>query len=107
MLVTFYRDSEGTVKGFQVSGHSGLGTRGNDILCSAVSVLTINTINSIETFTDDPVEVEAVNEQEGFLHFRLKTVSKESKLLLDSLVLGIQDVEKSYGRYLSTRFEEA
>ena len=106
MLVTFYRDSEGTVKGFQVSGHSGLGTRGNDILCSAVSVLTINTINSIETFTNDPVEVEAVNEQEGFLHFRLKTVSKESKLLLDSLVLGLKEIEASYGTYIQIQYEE-
>lgn len=106
MEVTIYKDSEGRVKGFQVSGHSMLSPEGNDVLCSAVSALTINTVNSIETFTDDPVEIEAQNEEEGFLHFRLKSVSKESELLLDSLVLGLQDIQKSYDRFLSIRFEE-
>jgi uncharacterized protein YsxB (DUF464 family) len=106
MEVKIYKDSEGTVYGFQVSGHSELSPEGNDVLCSAVSALTITTVNAIETVTKDPVDVEAVNEEEGFLHFRLKSVSKESKLLLDSLVLGLQDIERSYDRYISVRFEE-
>ena len=106
MKVRFYKDSNGTVKGFQISGHSELGPEGHDILCSAVSALAENTVNSIETFTKDAVEIEAVNETEGFLHFRLKTVSDESKLLLDSLVLGLTNIQKSYGRLISIRFEE-
>ena len=106
MEVTFYKDSNGTVKGFQISGHSEYGPAGQDILCSAVSALSENTVNAIETFTKDPVDAEAVNEEEGFLYFRLKTVSKESKLLLDSLVLGITNIQRSYDRFISIRFEE-
>lgn len=106
MEVRIYKDSKGTIHGFQVSGHSELGPAGSDVLCSAVSALTITTVNAIETFTKDPVDVEAVNEAEGFLHFRLKKVSKESKLLLDALVLGLKDVQRSYDRYLSIIEEE-
>jgi len=106
MEVTFYRDTEGTVRGFQVSGHSGYAESGKDILCSAVSALTLNTVNSIEAFTEDEVDALAVNEEEGFRHFRLKTVSEKSKLLLDSLVLGITEIEKSYSGYLKVCNEE-
>ena len=106
MEVRFYKDREGTVRGFQVSGHSELSPEGNDVLCSAVSALTITAVNAIETFTKDPVRIEAVNEEEGFLHFELESVSKESKLLLDSLMLGLRDIQKSYDRYLSVIEEE-
>ncbi|MBR4769021.1 MAG: ribosomal-processing cysteine protease Prp, partial [Lachnospiraceae bacterium] len=34
------------------------------------------------------------------------TVSDEARLLLDSLVLGLKEIEKSYSRYLTIRFEE-
>ena len=102
-----YRDS-GTdrVIGFQISGHAGYAEEGEDIVCAAVSALAENTVNAIETFTDDEVDIEAVNEEEGFLHFRLKTVSKESGLLLDALVLGLQNIEQSYGQFVQIRFEE-
>ncbi|MBR4767728.1 MAG: ribosomal-processing cysteine protease Prp, partial [Lachnospiraceae bacterium] len=73
MEVIVYRDREKKVNGFQVSGHSGYGEAGNDILCSAVSALTINCVNSIETLTHDRPSIQAVNEEEGFLHYRLET----------------------------------
>lgn len=106
LQVTVYRDSGQKVYGFQVSGHSGYARQGKDIVCSAVSVLTQNTVNSIEKFTEDEVKNFAVNEKEGFLHYELKTVSKESGLLLDSMVLGIESIAESYGKYVQIRFEE-
>ena len=105
MQVTVYKDAEGTYC-FQVSGHSGYAESGSDIVCSAVSALTTNTVNSIETFTDDVVKTIAVNEEEGFLHYELETVSDASRLLLDSLVLGLESIEGSYGQFLKIRLEE-
>ena len=34
-------------------GHAGYAEEGQDIVCAAVSALIINTVNSLETFTDD------------------------------------------------------
>lgn len=107
MKVTVYRNSHQTVCGFQVSGHSDYAKKGHeDILCAAVSALTTNTVNSIEAFTEDETDCLAVNEEEGFMHFRLKKVSKESGLLLDSLVLGLTAIRESYGEFIQIRFEE-
>ena len=42
----------GEVLGFKTYGHSGYADEGSDIVCSAISLLVINTINAIDTFTD-------------------------------------------------------
>ena len=57
--VTFYKNSDGSYAGFQSLGHAGYSEHGSDIICAAVSVLVINTINSITELTDDDIEVEA------------------------------------------------
>ena len=107
LKATVYRDSRlDRVIGFQISGHANFAEEGSDIVCAAVSALAENTVNAIETFTDDEVEIEAVNEEEGFLHFRLKSAGKESGLLLDAFVLGLQNIERSYGQFVQIRFEE-
>ena len=51
--VTIYQTKNGIYKGFELSGHAGYAKSGADIVCAAISMLTTNTINSIETFTDD------------------------------------------------------
>ena len=107
LKATVYTDSEKKPFGFQISGHSGHAEYGSDIVCSAVSALAENTVNSIEKFTKDEPSVLAVNEEEGFLHYRLKTVGKESGLLLDSLVLGLQNIADSYGQFVQIRYEVA
>ena len=104
--VTVFQDSDGVRQGFRISGHSDYSPDREDILCSAVSALAENCVNSVEAFTDDEPEHLAVNEDEGFLSFRLKTVSKESRLLLDSLVLGLEGIAESYDNYIQIEFEE-
>ena len=54
--ITVYRNSSGYA-GFRSQGHAGYAEEGYDIICAAVSVLTVNTMNSIETFTHDRFHV--------------------------------------------------
>ena len=78
-----------------LEGHAGYADAGYDIFCAAVSALVINTVNSIEAFTDDHFEVEEGN---GHLFFKLKgTAGEKSLLLLDSLALGLRSIGETYG----------
>ena len=88
-------------------GHAGYGDSGEDIVCAAVSALVINTVNSIGQLVGDGFEVEA-GQEGGRIDFSLKEgYSKGSLLLLDSLVLGLQGIQKSYGKeYVSVKFKE-
>ena len=38
--------------GFDLEGHAGYSEAGTDIVCAAVSVLVINTINAVEMYTE-------------------------------------------------------
>lgn len=49
--VTVYKTMRHEYAGFDMSGHAGYDDIGKDIVCAAVSVLVINTLNSIERFT--------------------------------------------------------
>ena len=80
--ITFFKNSEKEITGFYSAGHAGYAESGSDIICSAISVLTINTINSIEAFTDDKFDV-SVNEDEGIVIFKIAMpVSPETSILL-------------------------
>ena len=78
--------------GFEFKGHAGFSQSGQDIICSAVSALVINTVNSIEKFTNDDMDV-FENEEEGHISLKIKSpVSHDSELLMNSLLLGINQI---------------
>ena len=93
--------------GFTCIGHAGYAAAGSDIICAAISILVINTINSIDSFTEDEMNV-VTNEEEGLIDVRFTSkISDKTQLLLDSMVLGLKEVKEQYGRkYLKLQFEE-
>ena len=105
MITIEIHKTKGHHSGFISSGHAEYAEEGYDIICAAVSVLTVNAINSIETFTDDSF---AVRQEEGLVELILEdTVSKETALLLDSMILGLQEIQKNYGNeYIELIFKE-
>lgn len=105
--VTIYTDNNRDAIGFLVDGHSGYAKRGSDIVCAAISMLTINACNSIESFTDDFFGYEE-DEAVGYMKMILnENPSKEAKLLLNSMVLGLSELEKQYkNKYIKLIFEE-
>ena len=90
---------------FASKGHAGYAKAGYDIVCAAVSALVINTVNSLDAFTDDEIELV---EDDGFVSFRfLKPISEKGTLLMDSLVLGLTEIEHNYkNRYLTVIVKE-
>lgn len=87
----------GVYKSFTIEGHAGYAQAGEDIVCAAVSALVINAINSIETFTEDAFLCDC---QDGMIRGWEFTgeVSEETALLMDSLMLGLSGIQKSYGK---------
>ena len=104
--VTIYQNSEQKILGFDMQGHAGYAESGCVFVCAAVSVLAQNTVNSIEQFTEDRFTVD-VDEEMVWLVFKIEPVySKETALLLNSLILGLQGIEEEYMEYIDVIFEE-
>ena len=94
-------------KGVSLEGHAGYADKGQDIVCAAVSVLVINTFNSIERFTDDAFSCEAA-EDGGYMSMSFsEKLSEKSVLLLDSMLMGLEEIRKQYGdEYISLQYKE-
>ena len=105
MITITVKKRNGNYLEFVSKGHAGYAEEGQDIVCAAVSVLVINTVNSLETFTDDQFDVQ---EKDGFvsIHFR-NDLSERVMLLMDSLLLGLTEIAGSYNnRYLTVKVKE-
>ena len=106
--VTIYKDAKGQCTGFKAVGHAGFSEEGQDIVCAAVSVLTINTVNSVEQFTDDKTSLLS-DESVGLIDFQIKgNPSEGANLLLNSMILGLEEIaqDENYTQYMELSFEE-
>lgn len=103
--VRIYRNDKLKIYGFQLSGHADFSDDGDDIICSAVSILVINTINAIETFTDEEFQTDADETEGGFIKYSLPLIkngkeNKDVELLLETMLLGLNNIENEYGCYI-------
>ena len=105
--VTIYKNVKNECVGFKALGHAGYAEEGEDIVCAAISILTINTMNAIETFTDADVFLNT-DEELGLIEYKVDEPTKETSLLLDTMVLGLKTMadDKNYAEYIDLKFEE-
>ena len=107
ITVTFHKTKSGEYRSFTCSGHAGFDAYGKDIVCASVSVLVINTINSLEEIVHEKITVKT-DEDKGLIACEFASPLQEgSKLLIDSLILGLSQIVKQYGKkYCKLEFEE-
>ena len=106
MINITVKKRKGSYLDFLSKGHAGYAEEGQDIVCAAVSALIITTVNSLERFTEEQIEAEA---DEGYvsIHFKTNPNTERGKLLMDSLILGLTEIEHSYNhRYLTVKVKE-
>ena len=97
------KDRNGICRGFEVQGHALFDDKGKDIVCSAVSILTINTVNSLEQFTDAKFTCDT---DDGIAVRFEQEPDEKASLLLDSYLLGLQGISGEYPRYFRLLIEE-
>ena len=105
--ITIYQSQNQDVEGFSCSGHAGFADSGYDIVCASISVLVINTINSIEAFTSCPFICES-DEENGAIDFRFtEEITQDAALLIDAMILGLKGIQEDYGSaYITLEFKE-
>ena len=90
--VNFFAEN-GLIKGFEISGHSGAGEVGNDIICASVSsaaYMTANTITDI-LFLKADIQVD-----EGYIKFIVIDDYSEAQQILKGLRLHLESLADDY-----------
>ena len=105
--ITIFRDKNQNVLGFECIGHAGFAGFGQDVVCAGISILVQNTINSIQTYTEEGFSCEA-DEKSGDIRFHFSVVPEhDAALLINSMILGLQGIQSSYGKkFLRLQFKE-
>ncbi len=100
--ITFYRKDKDIVK-FIVQDHVEYAEQGADIICAAVSVLTMHTLNGL---TDVLGIVVGYEVREAYLECILPSElsdedAKSAKVLMDALYLSLDNLQKQYETYIT------
>jgi uncharacterized protein YsxB (DUF464 family) len=103
--VTFYKNSDnGLYYAFDIKGHSGYAESGSDIVCSAISSMTMLFVKMIEDVVSAPYDFRT-KEEKAEVYFSVKKDIGEEKLLsvskaIESFITCISWVEEDYGKFV-------
>lgn len=86
-----------------ITGHAQYAQAGEDIVCAAVSGISIGMVNAIERLFH--VRVYRESDREGALHCHLPEGLEPAKqekiqLLLEAMVLSLEEVAEAYPKYV-------
>ena len=112
--IVFYR-SDGIFYGFREQGHTGFGEAGDDVLCAAISSMTMFLINTIEVAYASPVDYQ-INEDDTEITVRCKAALPEfetddyKRYAVSGIFMGyycqLGDMLEEYGDYLDVSVED-
>jgi uncharacterized protein YsxB (DUF464 family) len=92
----------------QAIGHAEFDEYGKDIVCSAVSALSVAILNGIT----DVLHFKPVFhiDEDGFLSINIENLHieqiKTCHVLMETLLLGLQNIEINYSEYINVKVEE-
>lgn len=108
MVKALFKRDLSSIVSVELKGHANYAVDdGFDMLCSAISAISLTIANGItEVVKVNPI----ISENDGFLSIDLQNLSSEDKskcqVLLETMLLSLMNLEKSYGTYIKVKVEE-
>lgn len=93
--------AEITDYGFIITGHADYDDYGHDIVCAGISALSQSIAMSLKKYCKG--KVKATN---GWLMVDLERPNNTSKKLLDTLRMGLLEIEKEHPKHLEVRVKK-
>ncbi|HEX3015095.1 MAG TPA: ribosomal-processing cysteine protease Prp [Desulfobacteria bacterium] len=97
--ITTFLDESQDIRQFIVEGHAGFAAAGEDIVCAAISALTISAVNGLEQF----LSVKPVYQvEDGLLKCSLGDLASDedrlvARSILGTMLLGLKQIHQTYG----------
>ncbi|MDO5022416.1 MAG: ribosomal-processing cysteine protease Prp [Eubacteriales bacterium] len=92
---------KGRLCGFQIKGHTGYAQAGEDIVCAALSFLSITCANALEQIAKVIPDTDT-DEETGYLKVQLEEhlLNKQTDTIFQVFHLGVQQLSDSYPEYI-------
>ncbi|MFC6465392.1 ribosomal-processing cysteine protease Prp [Marinilactibacillus sp. GCM10026970] len=104
----FDRLKNNQIISIEISGHAESGPYGQDLVCAAVSALSIGAINSIIELAKLTPSIDIDEENGGYLSMTLpdnrsEEQSNVAQILLESLLLSLKSVQEESPKYINIK----
>lgn len=111
--VKIFKNDLGHIKRYNISGHANYNSHGEDIVCSAVSVLSYTALNALIELSglNKNEIIYTIDEDSGYLDVVLpkiipKLILEKTEIVLKTLEIGIKSVIESYPKYVTLEYRE-
>ncbi|MCR2820532.1 ribosomal-processing cysteine protease Prp [Lederbergia panacisoli] len=98
IFVNVEKTQDGKISSFTMKGHADFAEKGQDIVCAGASAVAFGSVNAIIALTE--VEPEIEQSESGFLKCTFPTHVPEVQLLLESMIISLQTIERDYKDYI-------
>ena len=107
MIAITVFETNDEIKGFLTEGHSGYAEEGYDIVCSAVSILSYTTLNSLNLVAGvSPENMEYNVDETGLMSVRTLKNNDKTDIVYRTFLVGIELLLEDYSDYITLKFEE-
>jgi uncharacterized protein YsxB (DUF464 family) len=107
MTKVVFTRSLGNLVGFNISGHAGFAEENEDIVCSAISAISLTIVNGITEILKIDIDCKV---HDGFLSADLQNLSSEEtdrcQVLLETMLLGLENIKINYSDHIEIEIEE-
>lgn len=103
MIKIIIKTDEDKIIGYNVFGHANFTPKGKDIVCSAVSSITQTALLGLKELLKKDIEFEQDN---GLLRVQINNPDKDSNLVLETMLLGLKEIEKIYPKNVLLKFNK-
>ena len=101
MVSIVIEKSDGHYHRILCCGHAGYAKSGEDIVCAAVSILVINTVNAIDRLTQTRFQLHS-DDSEGYIEAVFNQgITDQARLLLDTMAMGLEEIQTQYPDFLT------
>lgn len=106
VTVQVQRNEQNEIEAITISGHANAGKHGSDIVCAAVSAISLGLINATDLLLNSHPDVQLAESDGGFLKWNVrpvadKLVSEKQQLLAESLVVSLFMIAETNGKYVA------
>ncbi|WP_209808383.1 ribosomal-processing cysteine protease Prp [Ammoniphilus resinae] len=96
------RKAAGNIESITIDGHAGFADPGEDIVCAAISGISLGMINAVYNLLG--IELPVVQGDGGYLECRIPPFEQgeqeKVQLLMDAMISSLQSVAIEYGKYV-------
>ena len=96
MIKVEYIENSSNIEYIKISGHANYNDYGKDIVCSAVSAISIGALNALKN-----IENYAITQKEGLIIIENKNKSSyDDNIVLNTMLIQLKTIEQSYPKFI-------